>query len=128
MWRAKILSLDKVMNDSEIMKPARELEMKLVDVQQNLLELRTTGRGQDGVRFGARLLSKIGYLANGLASADFRPTNQQLEVQKLLRDEVRKQQTALAAIVGKELKALNELMRGRGVPNIVIRAPGSSQQ
>jgi len=126
--RAQILSLDKVMNDSEIMKPARELEMKLVDVQQNLVELRTTGRGQDGVRFGARLLSKIGYLANGLASADFRPTNQQLEVQKLLRDEVRKQQTALAAIVGKELKALNELMRGRGVPNIVIRAPGSSQQ
>ncbi|MBY0497225.1 MAG: sialidase [Cyanobacteria bacterium] len=125
--RAQILNLDKVMNDSEIMKPARELEMKLVDLQQNLVELRTTGRGQDGVRFGARLLSKIGYLANGLASADFRPTNQQLEVQKILRDEVRKHQTALAAIVGRELKALNELMRGRGVPNIVIRAPGSSQ-
>jgi hypothetical protein len=61
------------------------------------------------------------------AYADLRPTNQQLEVQKVLRDEVRKHQSALAAIVGKELKALNELMRGRGVPNIVIRAPGSSQ-
>ena len=94
------------MDNAEIMKPARELEQKLVDVQQNLVELRTTGRGQDGVRFGARLLSKIGYLANGLASADFKPTDQQLEVQKVLQAEVKKNQAALAALVGKELKAL----------------------
>jgi photosystem II stability/assembly factor-like uncharacterized protein len=126
--RAQIVNLDRVMNDAEIMKPARELEMKLVELQQNLVELRTTGRGQDGVRFGARLLGKIGYLANGLASADFRPTNQQLEVQKLLQAEVKKHQSALAGLVSKDLKALNELMRGRGVSNIVIRVPGSSQQ
>jgi hypothetical protein len=125
--RAQILALDRVMDNAEIMKPARELEQRLVELQQNMLELRTTGRGQDGVRFGARLLSKIGYLANGLASGDFRPTDQQLEVQKVLRDDLRKQQAALAALVGKEIKALNELMRGRGIPNIVIRAPGSSQ-
>ena len=72
-------------------------------------------------------MSKIGYLANGLASADFPPTDQQLEVQKVLQAEVRKHQSALAALFGKELKALNELMRGRGVANIVVRAPGSSQ-
>ena len=125
--RAQILALDRVMDNAEIMKPARELEQQLVALQQNMLELRTTGRGQDGVRFGARLLSKIGYLANGLASGDFRPTDQQLEVQKVLRDDLRKQQAALAALVGKDIKALNELMRGRGIPNIVIRAPGSSQ-
>ena len=124
--RAQILSLDRVMNDAEIMKPARELEQKLTAIQQNLLELRTTGRGQDGVRFGARLLSKIGYLANGLASADFRPTSQQLEVQKVLQEELRKHQAALSALVGKDIKALNELMRGRGIPNIVLK-PTSSQ-
>ena len=125
--RAQIVALDRVMDNAEIMKPARELEQKLVELQQNLVELRTTGRGQDGVRFGARLLNKIGYLANGLASGDYRPTDQQLEVQKVLQAEVRKNQAALAGIIGKELKALNELMRGRGIANIVIRAPGSSQ-
>ena len=31
-------------------------------------------------------------------------------------------------LVGKDLKALNELMRGRGIANIVVRPPGSSQQ
>ena len=126
--RAQIVALERVMDNAEIMKPARELEQKLVELQQNLLELRTTGRGQDGVRFGARLLSKIGYLANGLASADFRPTDQQLEVQKVLREDLRKQQASLAGLVSKELKALNELMRGRGIANIVVRPPGSSQQ
>ena len=33
----------------------------------------------------------------------------------------------LDALMGKDLKALNELMRGRGIANIVVRPPGSSQ-
>ncbi len=60
--------------------------------KQNLIELRATGRGQDGVRWGAQLLGKFGYLANGLAGTDFRPTNQQLEVQKVLEERLRKHQ------------------------------------
>ena len=121
--RAQILALDRVMDDAEIMKPARELEQRLVELEQNLVELRTTGRGQDGVRFGAQLLSKINYLAGGLSSADFRPTDQQLEVQRVLAAELRQHQAALAGLVSKDLKALNELMRGRGVANIVVRPP-----
>jgi hypothetical protein len=123
--RGQIQGLGRVLQSAEIMKPARELEQRLIEIEQNLLELRVTGRGQDGVRFGARLLSKLGYLANGLASADFRPTNQQLEVQKLLEEQLRKHQAALDSILEKDLKALNELMRGRGVSNIIVRRPTS---
>ena len=123
--RGQILGLGRVLENAEIVKPAQELEQKLVELQQNLMELRVTGRGQDGVRFGARLLNKLGYLANGLASADYRPTNQQLEVQKVLQEQLRKQQSALEALLTRDLKALNELMRGRGVPNIVVRRPTS---
>ena len=32
------------------------------------MELRATGRGQDGVRWGSQLLGKFGYLAGGLAA------------------------------------------------------------
>jgi photosystem II stability/assembly factor-like uncharacterized protein len=123
--RGQIQGLGRVLQNAEIMKPARELEQRLIEIEQNLLELRVTGRGQDGVRFGARLLSKLGYLANGLASGDFRPTNQQLEVQKLLEEQLRKHQAALDSILEKDLKALNELMRGRGVSNIIMRRPTS---
>ncbi len=125
--RGQISSLRRVLEDAEIMKPAAELDLKLVELEQNLIDLRLTGRGQDGVRFGSRLLGKLGYLTNGLASGDFRPTNQQLEVQKELEGRLRKHQGELDALLERDLKALNELMRGRGVTNIVVRRPSSSQ-
>jgi photosystem II stability/assembly factor-like uncharacterized protein len=121
--RGQIASLRQVLEDAEIMQPAAELDRKLMEVEANLIELRLTGRGQDGVRWGSRLLGKFGYLANGLASNDFRPTDQQLEVHRELQDRLRQHQTALDALLGTDLKALNELMRGRGVSNIVIRRP-----
>jgi photosystem II stability/assembly factor-like uncharacterized protein len=123
--RGQIQGLSRVLENSEIIKPAQELEQKLMDLEQNLVDLRVTGRGQDGVRFGAKLLSKIGYLASGLASADFKPTDQQLEVHKALQDQLRKHQAAATALLDKDLRALNELMRGRGVANIVVRRPTS---
>jgi hypothetical protein len=121
--RGQIQSLRHVLEDSEVLRPALELEERLIDVERHLIELRLTGRGQDGVRFGAQLLSKIGYLANGLGSGDFRPTGQQLEVQKVLEERVRQHQGQVNALFGKDLKALNELMRGRGIGNIVVRPP-----
>ena len=123
--RAQINGLRQVLENSEILQPANEIDRKLIEVEQNLIELRLTGRGQDGVRWGSRLLGKLNYLANGLASADFRPTTQQLEVQKVLDDRLRKHRGELDALLDRDLKALNELMRGRGVPNIVVRRPTS---
>ena len=121
--RTQILGLGRILDNAEIMKPARELEQKLADVQQQLMDLRVTGRGQDGVRFGARLFGKLNYLANGLASGDFRPTDQQLEVHKLLRAELGKHRGALDGLLDKDLKTFNEFMRGRGMTNIIVRWP-----
>ena len=119
--RAQIQGLSRVLDQAEIVKPAMELEGRLAELEQNLVELRMTGRGQDGVRFGARLLGKLNYLAGGLASADFGPTNQQIEVQRELEARLKKHQADLEGLFGNDLKALNELMRGRGVSNIVVR-------
>lgn len=119
--RAQIQGLSRVLDQAEIVKPAMELEGRLAELEQNLVELRMTGRGQDGVRFGARLLGKLNYLAGGLASADFGPTSQQIEVQKELEARLKKHQADLEGLFGNDLKALNELMRGRGVSNIVVR-------
>ena len=123
--RGQISALRQVLEESEIMQPALELDRKLIAIEQNLIELRATGRGQDGVRWGSQLLGKFGYLAGGLAATDFRPTNQQIEVQKVLEERLRKHQTDLDALMGKDLKVLNELMRGRGLTNIIVRKPTS---
>ena len=87
----------------------------------NLVDLRLTGGGQDGVRFGAKLISKLGYLANGLASGDFKPTNQHLEVQQLLATELRTHIAALEAIMTRDLAALNDQLKAKDLPTIVDR-------
>ena len=85
----------------------------------NLVDLRQTGAGQDGVRFGSKLIGKLGYLANGLANADFKPTDQQGEVQVILRDELRGHLNNLESLLGGELSTLNALLRSKNVPNVI---------
>jgi photosystem II stability/assembly factor-like uncharacterized protein len=116
--RSQLTTLRRVVDNAEIRKLAAEMDAKLIDVEDNLIELRLTGRGQDGVRFGSQLLGKLGYLAGGLASADFRPTAQQLDVQKVLEEQLKKHEAAYDGLL-KEVNTFNELLRGRGVPNIV---------
>ncbi|HEX6715818.1 MAG TPA: hypothetical protein VF088_01835, partial [Pyrinomonadaceae bacterium] len=67
---------------------ADELDKKLIDIEENLVQRKLTGQGQDTVRYPPKLLSKLNYLASGLASGDFGPTKQQREVHALLRQQL----------------------------------------
>ena len=84
-----------------------------------IVELRSTGHGQDGVRYGSKLVQKLGYVANGLQSADFKPTNQQLAVQKDLEDRLKASQGQLGDVLNRELGAFNDMLRRANLPNIV---------
>lgn len=117
--RLQLAALQRAVTDAEVRQAARALANKLVALEMNLVDLRQTGGGQDGVRFSAKLISKLGYLANGLASADFRPTDQQVEVQGILKEELRAHLTELESLLGGELGALNSLLRTKNVPNVI---------
>ncbi|MDQ8165489.1 MAG: sialidase [Gemmatimonadota bacterium] len=117
--RVQLEALQRTVTDAEVRTSAAALEQKLIALENNLLELRMTGEGQDGVRWGSRLMSKLGYLANGLASNDFRPTDQQVEVQVILNTQMREHLTALDAILGADLAAFNATLRGKNIPNVV---------
>ena len=71
------------------------------------------------MRFGSKLIAKLGYLANGLANSDFKPTNQQGEVQVLLKDQLRAHLNELESLLGGDLAALNSMLRGKNVPNVI---------
>ena len=83
-----------------------------------LVDLRLTGQGQDGIRFEAKLMGKLGYLAGGLDGADFRPTDQQVEVQGILHGELQKQVGVLDALVSGDVAAFNNLLRTKGLGGI----------
>jgi len=121
--RVQLEGLSRVVEDADVRKSAASLQQQLVDLEMNLVDLRMTGGGQDGVRFGSKLLSKLNYLATGLASNDFKPTSQQAEVQQILAGQLRGHMARLDGLLAKDLKAFNETLRTRNIPNIVVRAP-----
>ena len=107
--------------DTAMRRAALAMSQKLIDLEMNLVDLRQTGAGQDGVRFGSKLISKIGYLANGMASGDFKPTNQHLEVQQILATELRTHLQTLNTLMTADLAALNDQLKAKNLPVIVDR-------
>ena len=123
--RGQINNLKNLIQDAEMKKAADELDQKLIAVESRLVELRSTGQGQDGVRFGSKLVQKFGYLSNGLQSNDFKPTNQQLAVQKDLEDRLKVSQGQLTETLSRELGAFNDMLRRANLPSVVsqVRRP-----
>src|SRR5207248_9787264 len=118
--RSQIDAILRLVEDTNIRKAGNELDPKLIAVEGRLVELRSTGRGQDGVRWGSKLVGKLSYLANGLMSNDFKPTNQQGEVQKVLEELLKKYQAETDALLNRDLNGLNELLRGAKAPTIML--------
>ena len=125
--RGQIRNLRNLTTDRELLKPIDDLDNKIIAIEGQLLELRSTGRGQDGVRFGSKLVQKIGYLANGVQSADFKPTNQQQAVQKDLESKLKALQDQMGNALTQDVAAFNERMKGTALPGIAApaRRPGS---
>lgn len=122
--RSQIYGLARLTSDAAVKKAGDDLDRKLIDLEMNLIELRATGRGQDGVRWGAKLHGKLNYLANGLMSNDFRPTAQQGEVQKELEDRLRRHFSSLDGLLSREVGAFNETLKQKNLPIIVVRGAG----
>jgi hypothetical protein len=123
--RSQLETLPRLTDDASIRKAAGDLNQKFIDLEMNLIELRLTG-AQDGVRYAAKLISRFGYLANGMSNADFRPTNQHLEVQKLLAERLRAQLSQFDALTAKDMAAFNETLTKRNLPHIVVPAQGAT--
>jgi hypothetical protein len=118
--RSQLESLGRIVLDPEVKEAGAALNRNLVDLEMQLIDLRITG-AQDGIRFGAKLISRFGYLASGMSNADFKPTDQHLEVQQLLAERLRARVADFDAIAAGDLAAFNRMLRDRNIPNIVAR-------
>jgi photosystem II stability/assembly factor-like uncharacterized protein len=107
--------------DAEAKGAADAFHQRLMDLEMNLVDLRLTGGGQDGVRFAAKLISRLGYLANGLSNADFAPTDQHGEVQRILNSDLRGHLSALDALFAQDLARLNALLSAKSLPTVTVR-------
>jgi photosystem II stability/assembly factor-like uncharacterized protein len=118
--RSQIERLVRFVDDQAIKNTADELNQKLMAIEQHLVDLRQTGRS--GRSWGSRLASNLSKLASQLAASDFKPTNQQLEVQKLHEELLSNCETQLKAIRERELTEFNQLLQKRNIPHVIITA------
>jgi hypothetical protein len=110
--------------DSSPVKPAADaFEKKLIEIEENLIQLRLTGQGQDAVRWPPKLLAKINYLAGGLASGDFAPTKQQREVQALLNQQLTAVRQRFDEIMKQDLPAFNKLLADNNIKTVIKPTP-----
>ena len=99
------------------------LGRKFVTTEGNLIDVRMTGRGQDEVRYPAKIGAQLNYLAGGIAASDFAPAVQQQKVGQVLAKQVRDTHTALQSLINTDLARFNTLLRSRGLKTIDATVP-----
>jgi len=104
---------------ASIKRAADDLDKKLIDVEDNLIQRKLTGQGQDSVRYSPKLISKITYLANGIGGGDFPPTTQHREVKTMFEEQLATHRRRLDEILSRDLDAFNKLLRDRGLGNVI---------
>lgn len=99
----------------EIVATADSLDQKLIEVEQGLFQMRSTGTGQDQIRYPSRLMARLSYLFNTVGIADFTPTDQQGEVHVILRERLALIAAALDEVMSDDLEEFNRLIQALGM-------------
>ncbi len=122
--RGQLTGLDRDLGQQESFKPVRnaasDLGNKLVGVEGKMLQLQTTGRGQDDVRYAPMLLQKLNYLAGQVAQSDFPPTTQAIALAQELHQQANDSRQQFAQLIEGDVKRFNAMLRERDIPNIFV--------
>jgi hypothetical protein len=121
--RAQLQSLVRTLGNngaaSDVRAAADSLERKAIAIEEHLHQLRATGRGQDNIRWPIKLIGQIGYLANGVASSDFAPTTQQVQVHELFKERIRTHRGELDRFLSQDVGAFNQMLRQRNIAGVI---------
>jgi photosystem II stability/assembly factor-like uncharacterized protein len=104
---------------ADLKRSSEALSQQLVSVEQQLYQMRITGRGQDAVRWPAQIAEQLLYLAESVGGSDYAPTAQQKEVALLLHDRLAKVKVHVDQLLKVDVPKFNEGLRGRSVHPVV---------
>lgn len=121
--RSQLDNLESLLKTAELKSAGEDLDKKLIDIEDNLIQRRLTGQGQDTVRFPAKLIGKLSYLANGLAGGDFPPSTQQQEVHAMFKAQLTSLRKRLDDAVNTDLANFNRMLREKNIGNVIATAP-----
>ena len=98
----------------------KAVDKAAVELEGKMIQLMYTGKGQDAVRYPARLAERIGYLAGTVATADFPPTDEQVEVYEILHTRLETYAQAYDSFMEEQVKGLMKEMQDAGIGVLVL--------
>ncbi|MEO1217552.1 MAG: hypothetical protein AAFY45_28755, partial [Bacteroidota bacterium] len=100
----------------EIMK----MDSSLQAIEHEMYQLQTTGTGQDMVRYPTKLVERIDYLASAVAVADYKPTDQHVEVYDLLHENLNNQKADYEDFMNGSFADFLKKLKEKGVGALVM--------
>jgi hypothetical protein len=105
----------------DVRDAAQALDKKLLALEEELFQVRVTGRGQDLLRHPVKLAEQLLYLVTQVTGGDFAPTASQREVHQLLHEQATTLEARYDGLVATELAQFNALLAERKLAGIVAR-------
>ena len=83
---------------------AYKMDRKLYEIESNLFDVKLTGAREDAFRNPNKIYGRLAALGSDLTrfGADFKPTNQQVEVYQILSDRLQKQEIIFDEVMKEE--------------------------
>ena len=115
LLRRQIYDLRPVLEEEEgaedLIEAGEALDAALIEVEHELIQLIDTG--SDGVRWPSKIVGRLRYLQGAVATADFRPTDQHMEVSQVLRVQLGEVEEALQEVLAEDLENFNRMLQQR---------------
>ena len=107
----------------DVREAADSLDKKLVAVEGKLLQMRATGRGQDLLRWPVQVAEQLIYLGQSVTGGDAAPTAQHLEVQTVLKTQLRNVKAEMDRVMNEDLARFQAMLRDRKMQGIISMDP-----
>jgi hypothetical protein len=120
--RAKRAGHEKAVADS-----ARALKKRLTAIEETLYQTKSKSE-QDPLNYPIRLNNKLADLAESVASADSRPTDQSLVVYADLAGKIQAQLEKLRRVFDEDVVAFNRMAVEQGVPAVAAKRWGTAKR
>jgi len=121
--RGQLESLKGILRgNADVRTGADDLDKKLTDIEDNLIQRKYTGQGQDTTRYPVRLIGRITYLAGDVATGDYPPNMQEQDVKSMFESQLASLRKQLDGVVSGDLANFNRMLRDKNIGNVI--APG----
>jgi photosystem II stability/assembly factor-like uncharacterized protein len=113
-------------NADSIVASGKELDKKILSIEDKLFQLKVVGKGQDSWYYKgpSKLINKLLSLARSVGKADFPPTTQHIEHHEELKTKLKGCQSLFNEILDKDLLAFNALLKANELPHLMsIKKP-----